>query len=200
MDIRWAPGSVELMRASAKELVDLQPDVILANSTPVTAALQRQTRTIPIVFAIVSDPVGSGFVASLPHPGGNITGFSHTEASLASKWLGFLIELVPGLKRAAMMFSPDTGSYVTSYFLPCFEAAARSVGVASSLAPVRNDSEIEAVIATLAREPGSGFLAMPDNFIELHRATIISAAAKNKVPAVYQTSVNASSLSDLAGH
>src|SRR5262249_22956959 len=107
------------------------------------------------------------------------------------KWLGFLIELVPGLKRAAMMFSPDTGSYVTSYFLPSFEAAARSLGVASSLAPVRNDSEIEAVIATLAREPGSRFLAMPDNFIELHRATIISAAAKNKVPAVYQTAVNA---------
>src|SRR5258705_6381607 len=126
-----------------------------------------------MLFAIVPDPVGSGFTASLPRPGGNITGFSHTEASLASKWLGFLIELVPGLKQAAMMFSPDTGSYVTSYFLPSFQDAARSVGVASSLAPVRNDSEIEGAIADLAREPGSGFLAMPDNFIEIHRASII---------------------------
>jgi putative tryptophan/tyrosine transport system substrate-binding protein len=191
IDIRWAPSSVDLMSTAAKELVALQPDVILANSTPVTAALQRETRTIPIVFVVVSDPVGSGFVASLPHPGGNITGFSHTEASLASKWLGFLTELVPGLKRTAMMFNPDTAPYVRSYFLPSFEAAARSVGVVPSLAPVTNDSEIEGAITALAREPGSGFLAMPDNFLSIHRSSIISAAARNKVPAVYQQAANA---------
>jgi ABC transporter substrate binding protein len=102
MDIRWAPGNVDQMPSLAKELVGLQPEVILANSTPVTLALQRETQTIPIVFTIVSDPVGSGIVASLPHPGRNITGFSHTEASLASKWLELLMGIVPGLKRAAM--------------------------------------------------------------------------------------------------
>ena len=121
--------------------------------------------------------------ALLPlHPG---------SAPLASKWLEFLIELAPGLQRAAMMFSPDTGSYVNSYFLPAFEAAGRSRGVGSLLMPVRNDYEIEAAITALAREGGSGLIAMPDNFIEIHRASIISAAAKNKVPAVYQTAVNA---------
>jgi putative ABC transport system substrate-binding protein len=191
MDVRWSPGNVDLMRTFAKELVDLQPDVILANSTPVTAALKQATQTIPTVFAVVSDPVGQGFVASLPRPGGNITGFSHTEASLASKWLGLLIEIAPGLKRAAMMFNPDTAPYIRSYFLPSFETGAKSVGVEPMVTPVHNDAEIEEVIAMLGREPGSGFLAMPDNFIEIHRAPIISLAVQNKVPAVYQTPINA---------
>jgi putative ABC transport system substrate-binding protein len=179
------------MRTFAKELVDLQPDVILANSTPVTAALQRATATIPIVFAVASDPVGSGFAASLPHPGGNITGFSHTEASLAGKWLELLMEIAPGLKRAAMMFNPDTAPYVRSYFLPSFEAAAQSFNVEPIVASVHNDSEIEAVITALGREPVGGLLGMPDNFIEIHRAQIISLAAQKKVPAVYQIAVNA---------
>jgi putative ABC transport system substrate-binding protein len=191
MDVRWSPGNVDLMRTFAKELVELQPDVILANSTPVTAALKQATRTIPIVFAVVSDPVGQGFVASLPQPGGNLTGFSHTEASLASKWLGLLTEIAPGLKRAAMMFNPDTAPYIRSYFLPLFEAGAKSIGVEPIVTPVHNDDEIRAVITMLGREQGSGFLAMPDNFIEIHRTSIISLAAQNKVPAVYQTPINA---------
>jgi putative tryptophan/tyrosine transport system substrate-binding protein len=191
MDVRWSPGNIDLMRAFAKELVELQPDVILSNSTPVTAALLRTTQTVPIVFAVVSDPVGSGFVASLPSPGGNVTGFSHTEATLASKWLELLLDIVPDLKRAAMMFNPDTAPYISRYFLPSFEAAAQSFGVVPVVMPVHNDTEIETVITALGREPRSGFLAMPDNFIEIHRAPIISFAAKNTVPAVYQTPINA---------
>jgi putative ABC transport system substrate-binding protein len=189
MDVRWAPGNTDLMRKFAKELVSLQPDVILTNSTPVTAALKRETSTIPIVFAVVADPVGSGFVASLPRPGGNVTGFSSMEGSMASKWLELLTAIAPSIRRAVMMFNPDTATYIKSYALPSFEAAARSLKVATVAAPVHNDTEIEATISALGREPGSGLLCMPDNFIEIHRALIISLAARNNVPAVYQTPV-----------
>jgi putative ABC transport system substrate-binding protein len=189
MDVRWAPGNTDLMRKFAKELVSLQPDVILTNSTPVTAALKRETSTIPIVFAVVADPVGSGFVASLPRPGGNVTGFSSMEGSMASKWLELLTAIAPSVRRAVMMFNPDTATYIKSYALPSFEAAARSLKVATVAAPVHNDTEIEATISALGREPGSGLLCMPDNFIEIHRALIISLAARNNVPAVYQTPV-----------
>ena len=189
IDIRWAPGRIDLMRTCAKELVSLQPDVILANSTPVTAALKRETSSIPIVFAAVADPVGSGFVASLPRPGGNITGFSSLETSMASKWLELLTEIAPGIKRTVMMFNPDTAPYIKSYVLPSFEAAARSLKVASIVAPVHSDAEIEAVITALGRDEGDGLLGMPDNFVEIHRALIISLAAGRNVPAVYQTPV-----------
>jgi putative ABC transport system substrate-binding protein len=111
IDIRWAPGRIDLMRTCAKELVSLQPDVILADSTPVTAALKHETSSIPIVFAAVADPVGSEFVKSLPRPGGNITGFSSLETSMASKWLELLTEIAPGTKRTVMMFNPDTAPY-----------------------------------------------------------------------------------------
>src|ERR1700686_5394590 len=109
------------MRMFAKELVALQPEVILADSTPVTAALQRQTRTIPIVFAGISDPVGAGFLAGLPHPGGNLTGFINLEASMGGKWLELLTEIAPGVKRVATMFNPDTAPGGGSYYLPAFE-------------------------------------------------------------------------------
>jgi len=190
VDVRWAPGRTDLMHTFAKELVNLQPDVILADSTPVTAALKRETLTIPIVFAAVADPVGSGFVASLPHPGGNITGFGSLETgSMASKWLELLTGIAPGITRTAMMFNPETAPYIKSYVLPSFEAAARSLRVAPFAAPVHSDAEIEMVITELAREPGGGLLGMPDNFVEIHRALIISLAARNNVPAVYQTPV-----------
>jgi ABC-type uncharacterized transport system substrate-binding protein len=190
VDVRWAPGRTDLMHTFAKELVNLQPDVILADSTPVTAALKRETLTIPIVFAAVADPVGSGFVASLPRPGGNITGFGSLETgSMASKWLELLTGIAPGIKRAAMMFNPETAPYIKSYVLPSFEAAARSLRVAPIAAPIHSDAEIEMVITELAREPGGGLLGMPDNFVEIHRALIISRAARNNVPAVYQTPV-----------
>jgi putative ABC transport system substrate-binding protein len=189
LEVRWAPADADLMRTFAKELVSLQPDVILTNSTPVTAAVKRQTSTIPIVFAVVADPVGSGFVASLSRPEGNVTGFGSLEGSMASKWLELLTAVAPNVKRAIMMFNPDTAPFIKSYALPAFEAAARSLKVASVVAPVHNDAEIEAAIASLAREPGSGLLGMPDNFIEIHRALIISLAVRNNVPAVYQTPI-----------
>src|SRR6202521_4973319 len=132
MEVRWAGADVDLMRMFAKELVGLRPDVILANTTPVTAALQRETRTIPIVFVTVADPVGDGFVASLPGPGGKITGFITQEAAMAGKWLELLTEIAPGVKRAAIMFNPDTAAGGGSYFLPPFEAAARSLKVVRS--------------------------------------------------------------------
>jgi len=190
MDVRWAPGNTDLMHTFAKELVSLQPDVILTNSTPVTAALKRATSTIPIVFAVVADPVGSGFVASLSRPGGNVTGFgSLDQGTMASKWLELLTAIAPSVKRAVMMFNPDTAPYMESFLLPSFEAAAASLKVASVAAPVHNDAEIEAAISSLGRELGSGLLGMPDNFIEIHRALIISLVARNSVPAVYQTPI-----------
>ena len=190
MDVRWAPGNTDLMHTFAKELVSLQPDVILTNSTPVTAALKRATSTIPIVFAVVADPVGSGFVASLSRPGGNVTGFgSLDQGTMASKWLELLTAIAPSVKRAVMMFNPDTAPYMESFLLPSFEAAAASLKVASVAAPVHNDAEIEAAISSLGREPASGLLGMPDNFIEIYRALIISLVARNSVPAVYQTPI-----------
>jgi ABC-type uncharacterized transport system substrate-binding protein len=145
MEIRWAASNVDRMRMLAKELVDLRPDVILADTTPVTAAVHRETRTIPIVFVNVSDPIGSGFVASLPRPGGNITGFGSQEPSMGGKWLELLTEIAPGAKRAVFMFNPDTAPYVSSYYLPSFEAAARKINVTPIVAAVHSDAEIEAV-------------------------------------------------------
>jgi putative tryptophan/tyrosine transport system substrate-binding protein len=188
MDIRWADGSVDRARIYANELVGLQPDVILADATPQTAALQQETRTIPIVFVDVSDPIGSGFVTALPRPGGNITGFINHEPSLGGKWVQLLTEIAPGVKRVAMMFNPDTAPYVRSYYLPSFEAGARPLKVEPIAAPVHSDAEIESVITSLGRESGGGLVVMPDAFIAIHRATIISLAARNNVPTVYNFS------------
>jgi putative tryptophan/tyrosine transport system substrate-binding protein len=189
MDVRWAGGSVDRARMYAKELVDLQPDVILAESTPQTAALQRETRTIPIVFVNVSDPVGSGFIAGLPHPGGNFTGLIPYEPSLGGKWLELLTEIAPGVKRVAAMFNPDTAPYVTSYYLPSLETAARLLKAEMIVALVHGDAEIESVMTALAREPGGGLVAISDSFTFVHRAQIILQAARNNVPAVYWRSV-----------
>ena len=185
VDVRRAGDSVDRARIFAKEMVALQPDVILAIGTVPTAALQQETRTIPIVFAIVSDPVGAGFVASLPRPGGNITGFISMEAGMASKWLELLTEIAPGLKRAAAMYNPDMATGGGSYYLPAFEAAARSLKVAPIAAPVHSDAEIEMVITSLGREPRGGLVLMPDSFNNVHRASIIAQAVRNNVPAVY---------------
>ena len=185
LDVRWAAGSNDRTRMFAKELVDLQPDVILAHSTPATAALQRETRTIPIVFAVVSDPVGVGFAAGLPHPGGNLTGFIHMEASLGGKWLELLTEIAPGTKRATIMFNPDTAPYTKSYYLPSFETAARSFKVAPTVALVHSEAEIQMVITSLGSEPGGGLVVSPDTFSQVHRALIILLAARYNVSAAY---------------
>jgi putative tryptophan/tyrosine transport system substrate-binding protein len=170
IDIRWAASSVERMQMFAKELVDLRPDVIVTSSTPVTAAVQRETQTIPIVFVTVVDPIRAGFVASLRHPGGNLTGFVNLEISIASKCLGLLMDIAPSVKRVAMIFNPETAPGGGSFFLPSFEAAARSVNVEPITTPVRSDAEIEMVITALGREPGGGIVALPDAFMLVHRA------------------------------
>jgi putative ABC transport system substrate-binding protein len=185
IDVRWAASNVDRMRMLAKEVVDLKPDVILTDATPVTAAVQRETRTIPIVFVFVSDPIGSGFVASLPRPGGNITGFSPDDPRMGGKWLQLLTEIAPGVKRAAFMFNPDTAPYVSSYYLPSFAAAARTIKVTPIIAAVRGDAEIEAVISSLGQEAAGGLVSMADNFMLTRRALIISLAARNNVPAVH---------------
>ena len=190
IDVRWAAGDVERMRMLAKRLVDLKPDVILANATPVTAALQRETRTIPIVFVPISDPIGSGFVASLARPGGNITGFVNLEASLAGKWLELLTEIAPGVKRAAIIFDPDMAPGGGSYYLPSFEAAARKLKIEPISAPIHSVAEIEPVTASLGSAPGGGLIFPPDSFTTHHRAEIILLAAKSNVPAVYAETVS----------
>jgi putative tryptophan/tyrosine transport system substrate-binding protein len=186
MDFRWAGGDIDRIGAFAQELVALQPDIIVASSTPVAAALQRETRTIPIVFANVSDPVVSGIVAAFNQSGGNITGFALYESPLGGKWLELLSEIAPGLKRAAIMFNPDTAP--VSAFMPSLETAARSLKVVPIPGPVHRDVEIETALIALGREPRGGLVVMPDTFTAVHRVAIISAAARNNVPAVYPRS------------
>jgi putative ABC transport system substrate-binding protein len=186
MDLRWAGDGTNRIQALAQELVGLQPDIILTNSTLTTIALRRETQTIPIVFASAADPVASGIVERLDRPTGNVTGFATLEASLGGKWLELLSEIAPGLKRAAIMFNPGTAP--VSAYLPSFETAARSLRIVLSTAPVRSDVEIEKAIGDLGREPGGGLVVMPDIFTQQHRAPIISATARNNVPAVYPLS------------
>jgi putative ABC transport system substrate-binding protein len=185
MEIRWANADVDRMQMLAKELVELEPDVIFAHTTPVTAAFRRQTRTIPIVFVIVSDPEGSGFVESLSHPGANITGFVNLEASMGGKWLQLLMEIAPGVKTAAIMFNPDTAPGGGSYFLPSFEGAARSLNVEPKSAPVRSDAEIDRALASLQGETKQGLVVMTDSFNLVHRTQIVSLAARYNIPTVY---------------
>jgi putative ABC transport system substrate-binding protein len=172
------------MERHARELVELQPDLILSYSTPTTAALLRQTRSIPIVFANISDPIGSGFVTSFSRPGGNVTGFTNMEPTMAGKWLELLKEIAPGVARVAMLFNPATATYAT-YWLNPFKEAAASSAVEATAAPVRDASELEAVIAAQVREPNSGLIVMPDTFPLDHRAAITSLAARYHVPTVY---------------
>jgi len=188
MDVRWAGSDLDRMRTFARELIDLQPDVILSPTTPVTAELRRETRTIPIIFVLVADPVGEGFVASVSRPDGNLTGFMFLEPSMAGKWLELLTEIAPGVRRVAITFNPGTAPFVRSYLLPSFEAAARSLKVEPIVALVHSDSEIETVINSLGREPGGGLVVMPDAFTEVRRALIILLAARNNLPAVYPNS------------
>jgi len=184
IDTRWPGFDAESRQRFAKELVALQPDLILSHTTPTTAALLQETRTIPIVFATVTDPVGSGFVPSLARPGGNVTGFTLVEPTMAAKWVELLKEIAPRVNRVAMLFNPATATYA-DYFLTPFKAAAASFGVAAIAAPVRDMSELESVVAAQAREPNGGLIVMPDSFTDTHREEIISLVARYHLPAVY---------------
>jgi putative ABC transport system substrate-binding protein len=184
IDTRWGALDAEAMQRFAKELIALRPDLIVSQSTPTTEILLQQTRTVPIIFALVIDPIGSGFVASLPRPGGNITGFIAMEGSLAGKWLELLKEIAPRVNRVAFLFDPATAPYA-EYFLNPFKAAAASFAVEAIAAPVRDRSELESAAAAHARDPNGGLIVMPCSFMNAHRVEITSLAARYRLPAVY---------------
>jgi putative tryptophan/tyrosine transport system substrate-binding protein len=185
IETRWArPGDAEARERYAKELVALRSDLILSNNTPTTAALLQQTRSIPIVFGNVSDPVGSGFVASFPRPGGNVTGFTNLEPAMAGKWLELLKEVAPGVTHVAILFNPITAPYTESY-VSRFKAAAASFAVQATSAPVRDTSELRSAIAAQAREPNGGLIVMTDSFMVGHGEEITKLAARHRLPAVY---------------
>ena len=183
IEYRWGAGDAERIRNFARELVEMQLDLIVGHTTPVVAALKAQTRTIPIVFTQVSDPVGSGFIDGFAKPGGHITGFTNLESSMGSKLGELLKEVAPTITRVAVMFNPDTAPDRGSYFLRPVEAAAPSLHVEVIPAPVHNDAEIESAITTLV--PGTGLIVMPDIFILAHREQILALADRHRLPAAY---------------
>jgi putative ABC transport system substrate-binding protein len=184
VDYRFAPAGTQA-QVLAKELVALQPDVVLSNASPATSVLQQQTRSIPIVFTGVADPIGSGFVASLAQPGGNITGFLLFEASIAGKWLAMLRDIAPNLARADLVINPKTAVYY-NFYLPAARAAASSLGIELVLAPIESaPANIERSFEAFARAPNGGLILLPDTNTNLHRDLIIRLAAQHRLPAVY---------------
>jgi putative tryptophan/tyrosine transport system substrate-binding protein len=185
IDARWAaPNDTELRLQSAKELVALHPDLVLSHGTPSTEALLKQTRTLPIIFVNVSDPIGSGFVTSFASPGGNVTGFVTMEPTMAGKWVELLKEIAPRVTKCALLFNPKTAPYA-EYFLDPFKAAATSFAVEAIAARVRDAAELETAIVAQTREPNGSFIVMPDTFMSAHRAEITALAAQYRLPAVY---------------
>jgi putative ABC transport system substrate-binding protein len=184
IDYRFARGNAARAQAYAAELVGSAPDLIVAHSSPVVAALKQATSTIPIVIAVVNDPVGQGFVASLARPGGNITGFAFVEFTLVGKWLELLKEMTPGVRRVALIFNPQTAPYYATY-LREFGAVPATLAVELAAAPVRDEAEVEAVITAIAREPAGGLIAAADPFTRAHRALIMRLAQRDRLPAVY---------------
>ena len=183
IDYRFAVGDPTLFKTYAAELVGLSPDAILADTVLPVAALREQTRTIPIVFILMPDPVGLGVVQNLARPGGNITGFSAYDTSIFEKWLQLLKEIAPAVTRVAVIFNPETtaGPYIT-LFSRAIEATASSLGVTVTLAPMRDDAAIEDAVAAQARQPGGGLITLPDPFMVAHHDVIIAAAARHNLP------------------
>ena len=187
IDYRFAPApSPDQAQPFAKELVALRPDVIFAQTTPIVTALQRETREIPIVFAAIADPIGSGFIASLPHPGGNITGVMLYEPSVAGKWLSMLKEIAPQLARAAFIVNPTTATFY-NYYLRAAEPLSRSLAIDLVLTLVANTAEIERAIEVFASAPNGGLVVPPDASSTTHRDLIVALAARHRLPAVYQS-------------
>jgi putative ABC transport system substrate-binding protein len=181
---RWGDGDGRI-GTSVKALVALQPDVILARSTAVTAAFLKETRTIPIVFVIVSDPVGDGFVATMSHPGGNATGFTNVEGSLGSKWLELLKEITPSTSHVAVVFGRQTSPGGGSYYLGLIQNTAASIAVKVTAIPVQGAAEIEATINAFAHEPNRALIVTPDLTTSSHRELIVAVAARSRLPAIY---------------
>jgi putative tryptophan/tyrosine transport system substrate-binding protein len=184
IETRFGGGDIGRIRAQAAELVALSPDVIVGNSSPVIRALRQATSSIPIVMAAVNDPVEQGFVSSLAHPGGNITGFMFIDFQMVGKWLEMLKEAAPSVSRALLMFNPDTSPHYYVY-LRSFEAEPRSIAVEVTAAPVRNTAEIEEALAKLGREPGGGLIVPPDAFTTMHQHLFVRLAQQHRLPAVY---------------
>ena len=186
IDYGWAAGDAGRLRNFAKQLVKRQPDLIFAVTTPAVGALLKQTRTIPIVFAVVSDPVGSGFVKTLSRPGGNVTGFTdiNIEPSLGGKWVQLVKETAPAIRRVAMLYNPATAPFA-AYFLQPFEAAGPELGVQTSAVPINSDTDIEDAMTALAVRPDGAVVVLPDAFAMIHRNRIVELAARHRLPAVY---------------
>jgi putative ABC transport system substrate-binding protein len=185
IDFRGAAGDPERMQAFARELVALKPHVILTRSTPVTAAVLKQTRAIPIVFTVVSDPVGDRFVEGLARPGGSATGFTNVESSLTGKWLELLKEVAPLVKRVAFIFNPKLAPGGGSYYTRLIEASAPPFAVTPTVAPVYGAADIERTIGEFVREPNGGLVVLPDATTLVHRKLIVALADRHHVPAIY---------------
>jgi putative ABC transport system substrate-binding protein len=185
IEYRFADGDIGRMQSLSKELVALRPDVIIAHSTPVVAALQRVTQTIPIVFVVVADPVGSGFVASLASPGGNITGFTNLLPTITGKYLSILIELQPQLTRVGLLYNPASVPGGGTSFMLTFVESAKEYHVTPIGIEIHDSSEIGAAMADLGAVPSSGLIVMPDNFTTFYRKSIIPLAARLRIPTIY---------------
>jgi putative ABC transport system substrate-binding protein len=184
IDYRWGNANPDRIQDLAKELVDLQPDVLVGHSTPSAKGLLKQTQTIPIVLLSVTDPLGQGLVSSLSHPGGNITGFSDFEVSLGGKWLELLKQIVPGVRRVTAMFNPETAPYYGLY-LKSIDAGTSLLGIESIPTQVHSEADIENVIRKVGGEPDSGLFVLPDSHNKVHRKRIIELTAQHRLPAVY---------------
>ena len=185
IDARFGGGNSERIKIFAKELVALKPDVILAQSTSVAATLQQETRAIPIVFVNVSDPIGSGFIASLARPGGNLTGLQLYEEGIIGKWLAMLKEIAPNLARAALIANPKTTPF--EYFQRSAQSIVHSLAIELVPIPVENAADIERAIESFARIPDGGMVLPPDSTITFNRELIVTLAARYRLPAVYSS-------------
>jgi len=183
IDYRFAGSNAESIKKHVAEAIKRAPEVILANSTPIVVALRRAMNTIPVVFAVVNDPVGQGFIPSLTHPGGNMTGFSFIEPELIGKWISLLGDIKSDLSRVALIFNPDTAPYLDPYYRS-FKASPQRPRVEIEVAHVRSAAEADSVIAKLGREPGSGLIAASDIFILGARAAIMQSSDKYRVPII----------------
>jgi putative ABC transport system substrate-binding protein len=187
IDYRWPGADSERAQILAKEIIALSPDVIIARSTPATAALKAETRTIPIVFVQVAEPIASGLVESLSRPGGNITGFTNYEASMGGKWLQLLKEIAPEVVHVTIMYNPDTAPYARSFLEPA-ETAAATLGLDVNTALVQSEAEIESAIATLAARKGGGLVLIPDTFTNAHRELVVALTMRYRIPAISSNS------------
>jgi putative ABC transport system substrate-binding protein len=187
IDYRWPAGNAGLAQASAKELVELRPDILVANSTPSLIAARGATRTIPIVFVAIADPVAQGFVQSLARPGGNMTGFEAEEPSMGAKWVQLLNEIAPRVGPTTVIFNPDSAPF-SRMFLPSMEAARPAAAFELIISPIRNETEINRAIVAAARQPSGGLIVLPDSFLSSRHEMIVALVAKQHLPAIYSVS------------